>query len=196
MNTELLHRPSERRQAARRIAPAVRHAAIEFRCATAADADAIHALIVAHIEEGRLLPRELDELRAHATRFIVATRRGRIVGCAELAPLSARVAEVRSLVVARSARNAGIGRTLVGELQARARKDGFETLCAFTHDAGYFVRLGYSIVPHAWLPEKIAADCQRCPLFRQCGQYAVQRSVAEIAPVKRAGVRPHIAIGA
>jgi amino-acid N-acetyltransferase len=177
MNTELIHRPSPQRQVARRIAPARRKVAVQFRAAIAADAADLHALIASHVEEGRLLPRELDELRTHAGRFVVATHRRRVVGCAELAPLSARVAEVRSLVVDRSARNAGIGRTLVSELQARARKGGFEILCAFTHDAGYFVRLGYSIVPHAWLPEKIAMDCQRCPLFRRCGQAAVQLSL-------------------
>ena len=173
MNAELIHRPSSRRQAVRRITPPQGPAVVAFRRATAADAEALHALIDGHVEEGRLHPRELDELRTHAARFVVATRRGWLVGCAELAPLSARVAEVRSLVVSRSARHAGIGQTLIGELQARARKDGFQVLCAFTHDAGYFVRQGYSIVPHAWLPEKIAMDCQTCPLFRHCGQSAV-----------------------
>jgi N-acetylglutamate synthase-like GNAT family acetyltransferase len=177
MNTELMHRPSSRRQTARRIAPPRRPAVVTFRPATSADADALFALIDAHAEEGRLLPRQLDELRTHAGRFVVAARRGRLVGCAELAPLSPRVAEVRSLVVARSARHAGIGQTLVGELQARARRDGFQVLCAFTHDAGYFVRQGYSIVPHPWLPEKIAMDCHRCLLFRNCGQSAVQLSL-------------------
>ncbi len=35
------------------------------------------------------------------------------------------------------------------------------------------MRLGFSIVPHTWVPEKIARDCYSCPLFRNCGQYAV-----------------------
>jgi hypothetical protein len=47
------------------------------------------------------------------------------------------------------------------------------TLCAFTHQPSHFVRLGFSIVPHVWVPEKIARDCVSCSLFRQCGQYAV-----------------------
>lgn len=177
MNTEWVHRPSLRRQTARRVALSRRPAVVTVRRATSADAAALFGLIEGHAEEGRLLPRQLGELRTHASRFVVATRRGGLVGCAELAPLSARVAEVRSLVVATSARHAGIGQTLVGELRARARKGGFQVLCAFTHDAGYFVRQGYSIVPHAWLPEKIATDCQRCPLFRRCGQWAVQLSL-------------------
>jgi len=55
----------------------------------------------------------------------------------------------------------------------RASAVGFATLCAFTHVAGYFVHLGFSIVPHVWLPEKIDADCRSCAQFRTCGQYAV-----------------------
>ena len=33
--------------------------------------------------------------------------------------------------------------------------------------------MGFSIVPHAWLPEKVTTDCSSCVQFRQCGQYAV-----------------------
>jgi hypothetical protein len=33
--------------------------------------------------------------------------------------------------------------------------------------------MGFSIVPHLWLPEKIFTDCVKCPQFRQCGQYAM-----------------------
>ena len=47
------------------------------------------------------------------------------------------------------------------------------TLCAFTHQPSHFVRLGFTIVPHMWVPEKIAHDCVGCAQFRQCGQYAV-----------------------
>ena len=56
---------------------------IVLRAAVAADAPALHALIVAHLEEGRLLPRRLDELTVHASRFVVAVAGDQIVGCAE-----------------------------------------------------------------------------------------------------------------
>jgi amino-acid N-acetyltransferase len=143
------------------------------RSATAAEAPVLLALTEAYREEGRLLPRSLGELSVHAPRFVVAVRQGGIVGCAELAPLSGRVAEVRSLVVARGARALGIGRALVTELKRRARAAGFEQLCAFAHEAGHFIRLGFSIVPHPWVPEKIARDCTSCALFRRCGQHAL-----------------------
>ena len=152
-------------------------ATIALRAATSADAPALHALIVAHLEEGKLLPRTLDELTAHAARFVVAVATSaegdRIVGCAELAPLSKTVAEVRSLVVSREARRIGLGEQMVEALATRAHLEGFLRLCAFAHDPAFFVRRGFSIVPHTWVPEKIAHDCTTCPLFRNCGQYAI-----------------------
>jgi len=150
---------------------------IAIRPAIVADAPALHALIAAHLEEGRLLPRALDELAVHAPRFVVAVESSssgeRIVGCAELAPLSQSVAEVRSLVVSRDARRHGLGVRMVEDLAARARREGYARLCAFAHDPAFFVRRGFSIVPHTWVPEKIAHDCISCPLFRNCGQYAI-----------------------
>jgi hypothetical protein len=33
--------------------------------------------------------------------------------------------------------------------------------------------MGFSIVPHLWLPEKIFADCVKCTQFQRCGQYGM-----------------------
>jgi len=150
---------------------------IALRTATPAEADAIHALIVEHLAEGHLLPRERDEIYVRANRFVVALDGDQIVACAELAPLSRSVAEVRSLVVSRDVRSGGVGRRIVNELRSRAAQAGFEKLCAFTHSPAYFVHLGFSIVPHQWLPEKIVTDCGSCRHFRQCGQYAVVQAL-------------------
>jgi amino-acid N-acetyltransferase len=152
-------------------------APITLRTATADDADAIHELIDEHLAEGHLLPRHLGEIYLHAYRFIVAVQEDEVVACAELAPLSRAVAEVRSFVVSREARSRGVGRGMVSELVNRATLAGFDKLCAFTHSPSYFVHLGFSIVPHAWLPEKIATDCRSCSQFRRCGQYAVVRAL-------------------
>jgi amino-acid N-acetyltransferase len=170
-----------RRAAVRPARPRTRIRAMRqpiIRAATAADVEAIHALIDTHVADGRLLPRRRDEIAAHASRFLVAVHGRRVVACADLAPLSGTVAEVRSLVVSDAVRSRGIGRQLVDELATRAAASGFETLCAFTHVAGYFIQMGFSIVPHTWLPEKISADCRSCALFRRCGQYAVMRPLA------------------
>jgi amino-acid N-acetyltransferase len=165
-----------------------------LRAATAADAPALYALISAHQDEGRLLPRAPDELAVHAPRFVVATRGTRIVGCAELAPLSHDVAEVRSLVVDRQARGLGLALRMVDRLSSQARAEGFDRLCAFAHDAGFFVRLGFSIVPHTWVPEKIAHDCAGCPLFRSCGQQALLLTLDERVAIASRPVEAHPAL--
>lgn len=153
-----------------------------LRTAVRADAKRIHDLIQQHRQEGHLLPRDLGELHSHAERFVVAVDgRGSIVACGELAPLSHSLAEIRSLVVNQKRRGAGIGRSVVNELRRRAHAEGYEDLCVFAHQPAYFAHMGFSIVPHTWLPEKISADCRSCALFRQCGQYAM---VADLEPLR------------
>ena len=156
-----------------------RQAKITLRTADQSNAKKIHALIAANQQEGKLLPRTVEELTVHAERFVIAIRGRAIVGCAELAPLSAQVAEVRSLAVDANARHLGVGAMLVEELRARARREGFERFTAFTHTPAYFSRMGFSIVPHLWVTEKIHTDCVKCPLFRTCGQYAMVTSLEE-----------------
>ena len=150
------------------------------RRATRDDAAGIHALIGRYQAAGHLLPRAEDEIARHADRFVVVIDDGDVAGCAELAPLSGSVAEVRSLVVDDHLRGIGYGRALVESLTREALTKGYASLCALTHDPAYFARLGFSLVPHAWLPEKIAMDCSGCPLFRTCGQSAMRLRLDEV----------------
>ncbi len=149
-------------------------ATLVMRSATPADA---------RVDPGadRAAPRERPPAAAHeseiagrAERFLVIVDDDVVAGCAELAPLSASVAEVRSLVLDDHLRGMGLGRLLVDQLTREAKLAGFRTICAFTHEPGIFARLGFSLVPHAWLPEKIGADCAGCALFRRCGQSAMR----------------------
>jgi amino-acid N-acetyltransferase len=169
--------------------------AAHIRRATVADVPAILGLIDANLAAGHLLPRTEDDVTRRATRFLVVESETGVVGCAELAPLSRAVAEVRSLVVDESCRGRGFGTHIVEELQRWARQDGFSTLCAFTHHPSHFVRLGFSIVPHPWLPEKIATDCVGCPKFRRCTQYAMALSLrGRSLRTTPAGQRPYLAL--
>jgi len=167
-------------------------AELVVRSATPDDAPDIHTLISAHLAEGHLLPRTLEEITAHATRFLVTTQGGHLVACGELAPLSRTVGEVRSLVVRRDIRSLGVGGEIIERLVQRAAASGCDKVCAFTHRPSYFVRQGFSIVPHVWLPEKIVTDCHNCPLFRRCGQYAVVRPLTGRTRVSGGDAsRPH-----
>jgi amino-acid N-acetyltransferase len=165
------------------------------RHGSVADVPAIAALIESNLATGHLLPRTREDLTRHADRFIVITIDGQVAGCAELAPLSRAVAEVRSLVVDETYRGRGLGSQLVEELKRAARRDGFSTLCAFTHAPSHFIRLGFSMVPHPWLPEKIQTDCYNCPKFRTCEQYAMALALkGGSLRTSAAGQRPYLAM--
>jgi amino-acid N-acetyltransferase len=149
------------------------NATVTLRTGAIPDVASISRLISDNLQVGHLLPRTIEDLEAHVGRFTVAADGDRIVGCAELAPLSSGVAEVRSLVVDEALRGRHIGSDLIDRMAKSAAAHRFSTLCAFTHEPARFVRLGFTIVPHIWVPEKVALDCTSCPLFRHCGQYAV-----------------------
>lgn len=165
-----------------------------IRTATLDDVPRIHALIDAHRSAGHLLPRDVSEIRRHAGAFVVADLDGKVMGCAELVALSPVVAEIRSLVVATEARGVGLAGDLVDELHRRASVAGFDTLCAFTHDARFFVRQQFSIVPHLWVPQKVSKDCVKCPLFRRCGQQAMVLSLRQTVRYGVADLPAHVAV--
>ena len=162
---------------------------LALRTGEVGEARKIYDLIQANLEEGRLLPRTLAELKQHAASFVVAVSGRKIVGCAELVALSPTLAEVRSLAVDVNARGSHVGVRIVEELRRRAWRRGFEKLCAFTHAPGYFTRMNFSIVPHGWLLDKVFTDCVHCPEFRRCGQYAmvVPLELDQIAPADADG---------
>ena len=166
-------------------------APVRLRRATQRDIDAIHGLIESHLQSGHLLPRMRSEIAAQYRQFVVATQDGAVVGCAELVPLAVDVGEVRSLVVADHVQGAGVGRSLVSAVTDAAVRAGLRRLCAFTHQPGFFVRLGFTILPHLHVPEKVFTDCVRCPLFRSCGQQAV---VLALEPPRPASGRQRIAL--
>ena len=158
----------------------------QIRTAVRADAKKILELIQRNQQVGHLLPRQMSEITARIDRFVVGVDgRGSIVACGELAPLSSAIAEIRSLVVSEKRRGEGLGRRIVDELKLRARAAGYDDLCVFAHQPAYFAHMGFSIVPHTWLPEKIAADCRNCALFRRCEQFAMVTDL-DSAPAIRA----------
>ncbi len=146
---------------------------IRVRQATQNEAPLLYALISNNLAEGHLLPRSLEEITFHASRFLVAVQNNEVIACAELAELGSRVTEIRSYVVSGAHREQGIGKYLLQELLTTAKERGHQMLCAFTHNPRPFIRFGFSIVPHPWVPEKISTDCRSCSLFQNCQQYAV-----------------------
>src|SRR3989442_7794378 len=111
----------------------MRPAHIRLNTGDPSNARRLHALITANLEEGHLLPRTLRELAVHAERFTVAVNARTIVGCAELAPLSPSVAEVRSLAVDASAPGDRHRTQDVEQLRPRATPRSLQKLISFNH---------------------------------------------------------------
>lgn len=154
---------------------------LAVRPAAPDEAEDLFRLITDNLENGHLLPRPLGEVVLHVPSFLVAAESTGVIGCAELARLGPGLAEIRSLVVTNTHRNQGVGTRLLSRMIETAQGQGYKKLCAFVHDPHLFIRLGFSIVPHTWLSEKISTDCHRCVWFRRCLQYAV---ALELKPVK------------
>ena len=72
---------------------------------------------------------------------------------------------------------AGLGRRLVDACWESARELEIATVFTLTHAAGFFEQCGYHQVEKSDLPHKIWNECVRCPLFPNCQEVALIRSV-------------------
>jgi amino-acid N-acetyltransferase len=114
-----------------------------IRPAESGDVAAIVALIELNVPSGELLPRTPEFVQAHIDHFIVADRRGELIGCVHLDEYAPSLAEVRSLAVSPQAQGAGVGIALVEGLERLARVRGYATLFAVSNSGEFFRRRGY-----------------------------------------------------
>jgi amino-acid N-acetyltransferase len=147
------------------------------RSARAEDAAAIHALVSRYAAEGLLLPRTLEEIRAHADHFLVLVARGRLLGCVALEPYGDSLAEIRSLGVAQEARGRGMGARLLRYALREARRRGYRRVFAVTHAPEFFAKQGFTPTARQAIPEKIARDCKSCPKEPWCQLVALVATV-------------------
>jgi len=139
---------------------------MEIRRAIERDAPAIRALIDLYVADGTLLPRSEDFIASHADHFVVAIRRGRVVGCAHLDEYAPSLAELRSLAVAPDAQGMGVGRALVAAVEDLARRRGYRTVFAVSNDEEFFGKYGF-------LPRHIPElDRERSEVSKYKGVYA------------------------
>lgn len=84
--------------------------------------------------------------------WLVAYLDDRAVGCGGLQALDSETAEIRRIFLDGPARGRGIGRSLLGELEAHARRIGYRRIRLTTGDdqpeaLGLFVSAGYREIP-------------------------------------------------
>jgi len=145
------------------------------RGAVLADVPGLEALQAPYVATGDLLPRSNYDLCRHIKEWVVVAEPadGAIVGCGALKIYSAELAEVAGLAVRRDRQGVGLGRALLEALLTRARDHGLARVFALTRKPDFFLRLGFVPAEKEQFPEKVWADCARCPRQNCCDEIAV-----------------------
>jgi len=117
---------------------------VTVRPATPEDIPASAELIRLYVEQGKLLPRTLEEFDELLPTMFVAELDGRVVGCAALEIYSRKLAEIRSLAVAPDAQGLGVGKQLVQACVNLAREKNVLEVMAITSSDAFFMACGFN----------------------------------------------------
>jgi len=122
-----------------------------------------------------LLPRSYSDLYSHLRDYYVIARdQGPgIFGCCALSIVWENLAEVRSLAIVSDLRGQGWGRKLVESCLSEAITLGIYSVFTLTYQVAFFARLGFVEISKDVLPQKVWADCLRCPKFPDCDETAM-----------------------
>jgi amino-acid N-acetyltransferase len=151
---------------------------LNIRPARVGDVPAIHHLIRTFADRKLMIRRSLGELYESIREFIVAVDdQGKVVGCVALHVFWEDLAELKCLAVSESVHGQGIGRKLVDSCWNSALDLEIKTVFTLTYVADFFEKCGYHRIDKAELPHKIWNECVRCPLFPNCHEVALIRSV-------------------
>lgn len=116
---------------------------IVVRPARGADVRPLAELIAPFVARRVLLPRTVDELALLLPNYFVAEDGDQLIGCAALEIYSAKLAELRSLVVAPGYQGRGVGRLLVEACVNRAREERVLEVMAITSSEEFFRSCGF-----------------------------------------------------
>ncbi|SDN57242.1 amino-acid N-acetyltransferase [Desulfonauticus submarinus] len=146
-----------------------------IRKARIKDVKAIHGLLMDYANEGLLLPRSYSELYSQLRDYLVLAERTTedIYGCCALTIVWDNLAEVRSLAVRRDKQGSGWGRKLVEMCLSEAITLGIYKVFVLTYQKNFFAHLGFKVVDKNVLPQKVWADCLKCPKFPECDEIAM-----------------------
>jgi len=147
---------------------------IKFYKPNVTDIPAMQELVKAEVENGNILLRTEDEMANTIRSYIIVQVDGKIAGFTALHIHSARLAEVRSLVVSKQYRGFELGNKLVDECIKEAKEYKLEQVLSLTYAKSFFEKSGFRVIEKEAIPEhKIWADCIRCKHFPICDEIAM-----------------------
>jgi amino-acid N-acetyltransferase len=145
-----------------------------IRKAKIRDVKAIHRIISHYANQALMLPRSLSELYDHLRDFYVAEdSKGALLGVCTICISWEDLGEIRSLAVAEGGQHRGLGSKLVEACLSEAVELGLLRVFVLTMNKEFFSRFGFKEVEKSLLPNKIWADCIKCPKFPDCDEVAM-----------------------
>jgi amino-acid N-acetyltransferase len=83
------------------------------------------------------------------------------------------LAEIRSLAVDEQEQNQSIGSLLVHACLEEAKELGIPRIFCLVRKPAFFERHGFQLIDKTALPQKVWAECYRCPKFPNCDEVAL-----------------------
>jgi amino-acid N-acetyltransferase len=151
---------------------------LALRPARLHEAAAISRLNNTFAARGVMLYRSVETIALGVDDYVVATTmEGEILGCGAIKEYSPSLAEVAAIAVDPTAQGRGVGRAIVGAVEALALKRGIHEVFALTLEPRFFESLGYARVDRARYPEKIRRDCLSCARRFACNETCFARKL-------------------
>ena len=136
---------------------------IKFYKPTVADITKMQNIVKEEVLNGKILLRTEDEMATTIRSYTVVEVDGKMAGFTATHIHSPRLAEVRSLVVAKEFRGLKLGRKLVDACIKEAKEYGIKQLLSLTYEQGFFFFFFFRVISKYDIPEnKIWAACFRC----------------------------------
>ena len=148
---------------------------IKIEKAKVSDANSMHRMISYFADKGELLPRALADIYEGIRDYFVVKEGDKVVGCAALHVTWVDLAEIRSLAVVEQEQNQKIGSLLIQACLEEAKELGIPRVFCLVRKPGFFERQGFQLIDKAELPQKVWAECYRCPKFPNCDEVALIR---------------------
>jgi len=146
---------------------------IKVEKARVSDAASIHRMISHFADKGEMLPRALSEIYDGIRDYFVVRESGQVVACAALHVTWVDLAEIRSLAVDEKEQKQRIGSLLVQACLEEAKGLGIPRVFCLVRKPAFFEKHGFQLVDKMELPQKVWAECYRCPKFPNCDEVAL-----------------------
>ncbi len=137
------------------------------------EAETIQNLILLFTENGKILPRGIEDIRKNIEDFLVYEVDGQIVATCCLKSGWDKAVEIRSLCVDSRYQGKGIATLLVESCIESALDSGWDQVFVLTYVPPLFEQFGFNVVDKDFLPMKVWNDCQACLHRETCDEIAM-----------------------